>query len=188
MDRGFVFNLVRSYYKQVLVLPLTLCLYYQTLCFHIYVYLMPLCILQIANKLHTAQNPSSLNALRMDFIRIVCSHEHYVILNLPCSTLSPPASPSPSTSSTTSQVLKRAGRHINTSHSQCSYFFISFCHHFCFSHFYLPRVQHFPVWCKIKELPQCSSFLSLFATNISFLVCCSQSSLSSLILMEKGRE
>ncbi|KAG7504915.1 hypothetical protein JOB18_019389 [Solea senegalensis] len=73
MDRGFVFNLIRSYYKQ------------------------------IANKLHTAQNPSSLNALRMDFIRIISSHEHYVILNLPCSTLSPPASPSPSTSSTTSQ-------------------------------------------------------------------------------------
>lgn len=60
---------------------------------------------QIANKLHTAQNPTSLNALRMDFTRIVCSHEHYVTLNLPCSTLSPPASPSPSTSSTTSQVL-----------------------------------------------------------------------------------
>ncbi|MED6265370.1 Dedicator of cytokinesis protein 7 [Characodon lateralis] len=73
MDRGFVFNLIRSYYKQ------------------------------IGNKLHTTQNPSSLNALRMDFMRIVCSHEHYVILNLPCSTLSPPASPSPSTSSTTSQ-------------------------------------------------------------------------------------
>uniref|UniRef100_A0A3Q3LNV2 Dedicator of cytokinesis 6 n=1 Tax=Labrus bergylta TaxID=56723 RepID=A0A3Q3LNV2_9LABR len=73
MDRGFVFNLIRTYYKQ------------------------------IANKLHTAQNPSSLNALRMDFTRIVCSHEHYVVLNLPCSTLSPPASPSPSTSSTTSQ-------------------------------------------------------------------------------------
>uniref|UniRef100_A0A8C9XU95 Dedicator of cytokinesis 6 n=1 Tax=Sander lucioperca TaxID=283035 RepID=A0A8C9XU95_SANLU len=73
IDRGFVFNLIRSYYKQ------------------------------IANKLHTAQNPSSLIALRVDFTRIVCSHEHYVILNLPCSTLSPPASPSPSTSSTTSQ-------------------------------------------------------------------------------------
>uniref|UniRef100_A0A6Q2YE61 Dedicator of cytokinesis 6 n=1 Tax=Esox lucius TaxID=8010 RepID=A0A6Q2YE61_ESOLU len=69
IDRGFVFNLIRSYYKQ----------------------------------LHTAQNPSSLTALRMDFTRIVCSHEHYVTLNLPCSTLSPPASPSPSTSSTTSQ-------------------------------------------------------------------------------------
>ncbi|XP_067276971.1 dedicator of cytokinesis protein 7-like isoform X5 [Pseudorasbora parva] len=73
MDRGFIFNLIRSYYKQ------------------------------INNKLHTAQNPSSLTALRMDFIRIVCSHEHYVTLNLPCATLSPPASPSPSTSSTTSQ-------------------------------------------------------------------------------------
>ncbi|KAJ4920211.1 hypothetical protein JOQ06_014285 [Pogonophryne albipinna] len=47
MDRGFVFNLIRSYYKQ------------------------------IANKLHTAQNPSSLIALRVDFTRIVCSHEHY---------------------------------------------------------------------------------------------------------------
>ncbi|XP_046894725.1 dedicator of cytokinesis protein 7-like isoform X5 [Hypomesus transpacificus] len=73
MDRGFVFNLIRTYYKQ------------------------------IANKLHTAQNPSTLTALRMDFCRIVCSHEHYVTLNLPCSTVSPPASPSPSTSSTTSQ-------------------------------------------------------------------------------------
>uniref|UniRef100_A0A8C4IQL0 Dedicator of cytokinesis 6 n=1 Tax=Dicentrarchus labrax TaxID=13489 RepID=A0A8C4IQL0_DICLA len=71
MDRGFVFNLIRSYYKQVPIAPLP--------------------------------NPSSLNALRMDFTRIVCSHEHYVTLNLPCSTLSPPASPSPSTSSTTSQ-------------------------------------------------------------------------------------
>ncbi|KAL0992883.1 hypothetical protein UPYG_G00100510 [Umbra pygmaea] len=73
MDRGFVFNLTRSYYKQ------------------------------IANKLQSAQNPSPLTALRMDFTRIVCSHEHYITLNLPCSTLSPPASPSPSTSSTTSQ-------------------------------------------------------------------------------------
>ncbi|XP_043955470.1 dedicator of cytokinesis protein 7-like isoform X2 [Gambusia affinis] len=79
MDRGFVFNLIRSYYKQ------------------------------IANKLHTTQNSSSLNALRMDFMRIVCSHEHYVILNLPCSTLSPPASPSPSTSSTTSQSSAFSG-------------------------------------------------------------------------------
>ncbi|KAJ3598731.1 hypothetical protein NHX12_000674 [Muraenolepis orangiensis] len=58
---------------------------------------------KISSKLHTAQNPSSLSALRMDFTRIVCSHEHYVTLNLPCATLSPPASPSPSTSSTTSQ-------------------------------------------------------------------------------------
>uniref|UniRef100_A0A8C9XPH0 Dedicator of cytokinesis 6 n=1 Tax=Sander lucioperca TaxID=283035 RepID=A0A8C9XPH0_SANLU len=73
IDRGFVFNLIRSYYKQV--------------------------------SIASFPNPSSLIALRVDFTRIVCSHEHYVILNLPCSTLSPPASPSPSTSSTTSQVL-----------------------------------------------------------------------------------
>uniref|UniRef100_A0A8C9XV20 Dedicator of cytokinesis 6 n=1 Tax=Sander lucioperca TaxID=283035 RepID=A0A8C9XV20_SANLU len=71
IDRGFVFNLIRSYYKQV--------------------------------SIASFPNPSSLIALRVDFTRIVCSHEHYVILNLPCSTLSPPASPSPSTSSTTSQ-------------------------------------------------------------------------------------
>ncbi|XP_044278226.1 dedicator of cytokinesis protein 6 [Varanus komodoensis] len=73
MDRGFVFLLLRSYYKQ------------------------------INNRLLTTQNPNALVALRMDLVRIVCSHEHYVILNLPCSGLSPPASPSPSVSSATSQ-------------------------------------------------------------------------------------
>ncbi|XP_030052865.1 dedicator of cytokinesis protein 6 isoform X2 [Microcaecilia unicolor] len=73
IDRGYVFVLIRTYYKQ------------------------------INNKLQTAQNPNALIALRMDLTRIVCSHEHYVTLNLPCSTLSPPASPSPSVSSATSQ-------------------------------------------------------------------------------------
>ncbi|XP_029441588.1 dedicator of cytokinesis protein 6 isoform X1 [Rhinatrema bivittatum] len=73
MDRGFVFGLIRCYYKQV------------------------------NNKLQSAQNPNVLISLRMDLTRIVCSHEHYVTLNLPCSTLSPPASPSPSVSSATSQ-------------------------------------------------------------------------------------
>ncbi|XP_018097532.1 dedicator of cytokinesis protein 6 isoform X3 [Xenopus laevis] len=73
MDRGFVFNLIRSYYKQV------------------------------NNKLATAQNPNALISMRMDLIRIVCSHEHYVSLNLPCGTLTPPNSPTPSISSTTSQ-------------------------------------------------------------------------------------
>ncbi|CAB1332240.1 unnamed protein product [Coregonus sp. 'balchen'] len=42
-------------------------------------------------------------SLRLDFLRIVCSHEHYVTINLPCSLLTPPASPSPSVSSATSQ-------------------------------------------------------------------------------------
>ncbi|XP_069783324.1 dedicator of cytokinesis protein 7-like isoform X3 [Narcine bancroftii] len=73
MDRGYIFSLIRMYYKQV------------------------------SNKLQTAQNPNALIALRLDFIRIICSHEHYITLNLPCSTLSPPASPSPSVSSATSQ-------------------------------------------------------------------------------------
>ncbi|XP_075715136.1 dedicator of cytokinesis protein 6 isoform X4 [Rhinoderma darwinii] len=73
IDRGFVFCLIRSYYKQ------------------------------INNKLPKAPNPNVLISLRMDLIRIVCSHEHYVSLNLPCGRLSPPNSPSPSISSTTSQ-------------------------------------------------------------------------------------
>uniref|UniRef100_A0A669EGD1 Dedicator of cytokinesis 7 n=1 Tax=Oreochromis niloticus TaxID=8128 RepID=A0A669EGD1_ORENI len=64
MDRGFVFSLIRAYWKQ----------------------------------LYALQNPT-LESLRLDFLRIVCSHEHYVTLNLPCSLLTPPASPSPSVSS-----------------------------------------------------------------------------------------
>ncbi|KAG7265864.1 hypothetical protein CRUP_016127 [Coryphaenoides rupestris] len=35
-------------------------------------------------------NPDLLSALRMDLTRIVCSHEHYVTLNLPCSHPQPP--------------------------------------------------------------------------------------------------
>uniref|UniRef100_A0A8C5LQ60 Dedicator of cytokinesis 6 n=1 Tax=Leptobrachium leishanense TaxID=445787 RepID=A0A8C5LQ60_9ANUR len=72
MDRGFVFNLIRSYYKQVPCLG-------------------------------KAQNANMLISLRMELTRIVCSHEHYVALNLPCGSLSPPNSPSPSVSSTASQ-------------------------------------------------------------------------------------
>ncbi|KAJ8389100.1 hypothetical protein AAFF_G00123060 [Aldrovandia affinis] len=88
MDRGFVFNLIRTYYKQ------------------------------ISSKLHSTPNPSSLTALRMDFIRIVSCHEHYVTLNLPCSTLSPPASPSPSTSSTTSTTSLPSTSSAFSSHAQ----------------------------------------------------------------------
>ncbi|XP_036169055.1 dedicator of cytokinesis protein 6 isoform X13 [Myotis myotis] len=73
VDRGFVFSLVRAHYKQV------------------------------ATRLQSAPSPVALLTLRMDFTRILCSHEHYVVLNLPCCPLSPPASPSPSVSSTTSQ-------------------------------------------------------------------------------------
>uniref|UniRef100_A0A3P8WNL6 DOCK7 n=1 Tax=Cynoglossus semilaevis TaxID=244447 RepID=A0A3P8WNL6_CYNSE len=73
MDRGFVFTLIRVYWKQVSSL---------------------------------FSNPT-LESLRLDFLRIVCSHEHYVTLNLPCSLLTPPASPSPSVSSATSQARER---------------------------------------------------------------------------------
>uniref|UniRef100_A0A6Q2Y2U4 Dedicator of cytokinesis 7 n=1 Tax=Esox lucius TaxID=8010 RepID=A0A6Q2Y2U4_ESOLU len=72
MDRGFVFSLIKTYWKQV------------------------------STKLYALQN-HTLESLRLDFLRIVCSHEHYVTLNLPCSLLTPPASPSPSVSSATSQ-------------------------------------------------------------------------------------
>ncbi|XP_041695999.2 dedicator of cytokinesis protein 7 isoform X13 [Coregonus clupeaformis] len=72
MDRGFVFSLIKTYWKQV------------------------------SAKLYMLQNPT-LESLRLDLLRIVCSHEHYVTLNLPCSLLTPPASPSPSVSSATSQ-------------------------------------------------------------------------------------
>uniref|UniRef100_H3DL65 Dedicator of cytokinesis 7 n=1 Tax=Tetraodon nigroviridis TaxID=99883 RepID=H3DL65_TETNG len=72
MDRGFVFTLIRAYWKQV------------------------------STKLYALQNPT-LESLRLDFLRIICSHEHYVTLNLPCCLLTPPASPSPSVSSATSQ-------------------------------------------------------------------------------------
>uniref|UniRef100_A0A8I3W0S4 Dedicator of cytokinesis 6 n=1 Tax=Callithrix jacchus TaxID=9483 RepID=A0A8I3W0S4_CALJA len=73
VDRGFIFNLVRGHCKQV------------------------------ATRLQSSPNPAALLTLRMEFTRILCSHEHYVTLNLPCCPLSPPASPSPSVSSTTSQ-------------------------------------------------------------------------------------
>uniref|UniRef100_A0A7N4NQG1 Dedicator of cytokinesis 7 n=2 Tax=Sarcophilus harrisii TaxID=9305 RepID=A0A7N4NQG1_SARHA len=73
MDRGFVFSLIKACYKQV------------------------------SSKLYSLPNPSLLVSLRLDFLRVICSHEHYVTLNLPCSLLTPPASPSPSVSSATSQ-------------------------------------------------------------------------------------
>lgn len=149
---------------------------------------------QIANKLHTAQNPTSLNALRMDFTRIVCSHEHYVTLNLPCSTLSPPASPSPSTSSTTSQVLGHTIQlfysltYVQSTYSTLfSYTPILQAHrHFLGCYGFL-RVRRFPAWYRTREWPPCLSSLSLFASSTSCLACCLQSSHSSLILMEKGR-
>uniref|UniRef100_S4RVQ6 Dedicator of cytokinesis 7 n=1 Tax=Petromyzon marinus TaxID=7757 RepID=S4RVQ6_PETMA len=73
MDRGFVFNLIKTYFKQV------------------------------SSKINSLPTPNVLISLKLEFLRIICSHEHYVTLNLPCSSLSPPSSPSPSVSSATSQ-------------------------------------------------------------------------------------
>ncbi|XP_069783742.1 dedicator of cytokinesis protein 8 isoform X2 [Narcine bancroftii] len=67
MDRGFVFNLIKSYYCQ------------------------------LSSKL---QSIPTLISMRLEFLRILCSHEHYLSLNLFFNTnLSAPASPCPSISS-----------------------------------------------------------------------------------------
>uniref|UniRef100_UPI00358FDEC1 dedicator of cytokinesis protein 7-like isoform X3 n=1 Tax=Myxine glutinosa TaxID=7769 RepID=UPI00358FDEC1 len=79
MDRGFVFRLIKAYFKQV------------------------------ASKVSSLPSPNVLISIKLEFLRIVCSHEHYVTLNLPCSALSPPASPSPSISSATSQSSGLSG-------------------------------------------------------------------------------
>ncbi|XP_071439283.1 dedicator of cytokinesis protein 7 [Hetaerina americana] len=77
MDRGYIFNLIKSYYKQ------------------------------ISAKISSLPDAGSLISLKLDFLRIICSHEHYVALNLPFGTpftpSSAPASPNPSIASSTSQ-------------------------------------------------------------------------------------
>ncbi|MEQ2162489.1 hypothetical protein GOODEAATRI_020263, partial [Goodea atripinnis] len=70
---------------------------------------------KVSTKLYALQNPT-LESLRLDFLRIVCSHEHYVTLNLPCSLLTPPASPSPSVSSATSQKVVSVVHNLLSSH------------------------------------------------------------------------
>ncbi|XP_071517868.1 dedicator of cytokinesis protein 7 isoform X2 [Panulirus ornatus] len=77
MDRGFVFMLIQNYCKQM------------------------------SNKIVSLPDAAPLINLKLDFVRIVCSHEHYVALNLPfctpLSAISAPSSPCPSIGSTTSQ-------------------------------------------------------------------------------------
>lgn len=52
------------------------------------------------------------NVWQLDFVRILCSHEHFVALNLPFGTpftwSSAPASPTPSQASSTSQARDKA--------------------------------------------------------------------------------
>lgn len=76
-DRGYVLQLIRSYNKQMQA------------------------------KIQSIQDASGLVELKLECVRIVCSHEHYVALNLPfaspfmCSSAS--VSPSPSVASSASQ-------------------------------------------------------------------------------------
>ncbi|XP_046985251.1 dedicator of cytokinesis protein 7 [Schistocerca americana] len=77
MDRGFVFTLIKNYCKQM------------------------------SSKISSLSDAACLINLKLDFLRIVCSHEHFVALNLPFGTpftpSSAPSSPNPSISSSTSQ-------------------------------------------------------------------------------------
>ncbi|XP_038048648.1 dedicator of cytokinesis protein 7-like isoform X3 [Patiria miniata] len=77
MDRGYVFALIRNYCKQV------------------------------AGKITVMADPTSLAQLKLDFLRIIVSHEHYVTLNLPflhSGVTSRPPSPTPSISSMSSMM------------------------------------------------------------------------------------
>ncbi|CAN8004691.1 unnamed protein product, partial [Ixodes hexagonus] len=72
MDRGYVFQLIKTFCKQV------------------------------SAKIQALPDASSLASLKLDFLRVVCSHEHFVTLNLPFATPltpSPPTSPCPSIAS-----------------------------------------------------------------------------------------
>ncbi len=62
---------------------------------------------QITTRISQLADATSLILLKLDFLRIACSHEHYITLNLPFScSLSPsaPSSPCPSIASSTSQA------------------------------------------------------------------------------------
>lgn len=84
MDRGYVLNLIRAYCKQM------------------------------AAKISSLPDAVvTLVELKLDFLRIICSHEHFVALNLPFGTpytmSSAPISPSPSITSSTSQTSFLSG-------------------------------------------------------------------------------
>lgn len=74
MDRGFVFNLIKNYFKDV----------------------------------NVSKNNQDISHYKLDFLRIVCSHEHFVALNLPFATPftthSAPVSPTPSIASNNSHT------------------------------------------------------------------------------------
>lgn len=68
--------------------------------YHFYFYF------QMGEKMETVADPTTPMLFRLDFLRIICSHEHFFPLNLPFGTpLTPsaPCSPSPSVTSSASQ-------------------------------------------------------------------------------------
>ncbi|KAL3252390.1 hypothetical protein MRX96_017703 [Rhipicephalus microplus] len=78
MDRGYVFKLIKAFCKQV------------------------------SAKIQSLPDASSLASLKLDFLRVLCSHEHFVTLNLPFATPltpSPPTSPCPSIASSQGSVV-----------------------------------------------------------------------------------
>jgi len=83
MDRGYVLSLIKTYYKQM------------------------------SAKIASLPDAVSLISLKLDFLRIVCSHEHFIPLNLPFGTpftpSSAPSSPNPSINSTNSQSSTLVG-------------------------------------------------------------------------------
>ncbi|XP_013192989.1 dedicator of cytokinesis protein 7 [Amyelois transitella] len=83
MDRGYVFNLIRSYYKQM------------------------------SAKIASLPDAVPLVHYKLAFLRIICSHEHYVSLNLPPAPSSGPGtvSPAPSSHSLASQSSVSAVQH-----------------------------------------------------------------------------
>lgn len=67
-------------------------------------------LIRIYSKLIMSRNASAPDLMnyKIDFLRIVCSHEHFIALNLPFgtpyTTISAPCSPTPSTTSSNSQT------------------------------------------------------------------------------------
>lgn len=66
---------------------------------------MLILVLQIANKITTLDDPSSLLTLKLEYMRIISSHEHYLTLNLPFTNLVAPTMDNMSLSSLTNSVL-----------------------------------------------------------------------------------
>lgn len=122
------------------------------------------CARKVSTKIYALQNPT-LESLRLDFLRIVSSHEHYVTLNLPCSLLTPPASPSPSVSSATSQVRTVE----ETGGVNCISFLLFLIFPKSFVSSFFLRALAFPRMSRTRRLPTCLSCLSPSGSNTSWL-------------------